>query len=106
MPSIFPVLSHQGPIQPHRSYGLGMLPVYLTFNPLPNKPLCLPYKSSENTVGKGEIDCNEQFLPSPQCFLPFSGDLSAVFIKFKIVICKLFQFGRTLNLMFGKRLTV
>ena len=31
---------------------------------------CLQYKSLENTVGKGEIACNEQFLLFPQCFLP------------------------------------
>ena len=31
--------------------------------PLGNKPF-------ENTVGKGEIARNEQFLPFPQCFLP------------------------------------
>ena len=30
------------------------------------------YKSFENTVGKGEIARNEQFLFFPQCFLPFS----------------------------------
>ena len=28
------------------------------------------YKSFENTVGKGEIAHNEQFLLFPQCFLP------------------------------------
>ena len=31
---------------------------------------CLQYKSSENTVGKGEIARNEQFLLFPQCFPP------------------------------------
>ena len=30
---------------------------------------CLQYKSFENTVGKGEIARNEQFLLFPQCFL-------------------------------------
>ena len=30
----------------------------------------LLYKSFENTVGKGEIALNEQFLHFPQCFLP------------------------------------
>ena len=30
---------------------------------------CLHYKSFENTVGKGEIACNRQFLLFPQCFL-------------------------------------
>ena len=37
-------------------------------NFFPNKPLfftCLQYKSFENTVGKGEIACNEQFLLFP-----------------------------------------
>ena len=33
-------------------------------------PACLQYKSFENTVGKGEIARNEQFLLFPQCFLP------------------------------------
>ena len=32
---------------------------------------CLQYKSFEITMGKGEIACNEQFLLSPQPFLPF-----------------------------------
>ena len=32
---------------------------------------CLQYKSLENTVGKGEIAHNEQYLLFPQCFLPF-----------------------------------
>ena len=31
---------------------------------------CLEYQSFENTVGKGEIARNEQFLLSPQYFLP------------------------------------
>ena len=41
--------------------------------PFPKQALvftCLQYKSFENTVGKGEIACNEQFLLFPQCFLP------------------------------------
>ena len=54
---------------------------------------CLQYKSFENTMGKGEIAHNEQFLLFPQCFYLFE-ELSAVFIKFEIVVCKLFQFGR------------
>ena len=33
--------------------------------------MCLQGKSFENTVGKGEIAPNEQFLLFPQCFLPF-----------------------------------
>ena len=40
---------------------------------IPNKPLFarLQYKSFENTVRKGEIARNEQFLLFPQCFQPF-----------------------------------
>ena len=53
----------------------------------------LRYKSFENTVGKREIARNEQFLLSPQCFPPF-GKLSAIFIKFEFVVCRLFQYGR------------
>ena len=43
------------------------------FYPSPKQALiftCLQYKSSENTVGKGGIAHNEQFLLFPQCFLP------------------------------------
>ena len=38
---------------------------------------------------------------SHSVFYPF-GKLSAMFIKFIIVVCKLFQFGRVLNSAFGK----
>ena len=32
---------------------------------------CLQFKTFENTVEKGEIAPEEQFLLFPQCFLPF-----------------------------------
>ena len=54
--------------------------------PLGNKPF-------ENTVGKGDIALDEQFLLFPQYFLPDWITFS-IFIKFEIVVCKLFQFGR------------
>ena len=41
--------------------------------PFPKQALvftCLQHKSFENTVGKGEIARDEQFLLFPQCFLP------------------------------------
>ena len=41
--------------------------------PVPKQDLvltCLQYKSFENSVGKVEIACNEQFLLFPQCLLP------------------------------------
>ena len=58
----------------------------LLINPFPNKPwfLRVQYKSFENTVGN--------FFFSHSVSYPF-GKLSAIFIKFKIVICKVFQFG-------------
>ena len=64
---------------------------------------CQQYKSFENTVGKGVIARNEQFLLFPQCFLPFGG-LSAIFIKYRVFVCKLIHFGRVYNLLFGKGL--
>ena len=70
-------------------------------NPFPNKPwfLLVCSTSLENTVGKGEIAQNEQFLLFPQCFLP-----SWRTFGHEIAVCKLFQFGRVLNLLFGKEL--
>ena len=41
--------------------------------PFPKQALdfmCLLHKSFENTVEKGEIARNKQFLVLPQCFLP------------------------------------
>ena len=67
-----------------------------TFLGLPKQALvftCLRYKSFENTVGNGEIARNEQFLLFPQCFLTVWITF-CIFIKFEIVLCKLFQFGR------------
>ena len=72
------------------------------FLPFPKQALCFTcqYKSFENMVGKGEIACNEQFLLYPSVFYPF-GELSAIFIKYKFVVCKLFHFGRVLSLSIG-----
>ena len=67
-----------------------------TTQPFPKQALvftCLQYKSFEKAVGKGEIAHNEQFLLFPKCFLPFWRTFCR-FIKFKIVVCKLFQFRR------------
>ena len=52
---------------------LSIKPLDLDLNPFPNKPWFLRVCSTslENTVGKGEIARNEQFLLFPQCFLPF-----------------------------------
>ena len=62
-------------------------PYILSFNKYFTKQAlvftCLQYKSFENTVGKGDIARNEH-----NVFYPF-GELSTIFIKFEIVICKL-----------------
>ena len=51
--------------------------------------MCLQYKSFENCMGKVvEIARNEEFLFFPHSFLPFLR-LSAIFIKFEIIVCKL-----------------
>ena len=69
-------------------------PCGLGINPLPKQALVfvthLQYKSFKNTAGKGEIARNEQFLLFPQYFLPFE-EVSAIFIRFEIVICKSFR---------------
>ena len=65
--------------------------------PIPKQALIfmyLQFKSFENTVGKGEIAANEQFLLFPQCFLPIRMNFSTFFMKFEIVISKPFQIGR------------
>ena len=52
----------------------------------------------ENTVGKREIACYEEFLLFPQCFqkacfpVASKGVIVWEWVKFKIVVCKLFQF--------------
>ena len=55
--------------------------------------MCLQYKSFENTVGKGEMLVVSNFSFSHSVFYSFGG-LPAILIKFKIVVCKVFQFGR------------
>ena len=75
----------------------------LNINPFPNKSWFLPVCSTslfENTVGKGEIARNEQFLLFPLCFLPFW----RTYCQFhEIVVCKLLDWT-SLNLSFWKGL--
>ena len=55
-------------------------------------PKTYPQNSScENTLGKGDIASN--FSLPLSVIYPF-GEVSANIIKFEIVVCKLFQFGR------------
>ena len=76
-----------------RAKNLTVFSILSTCDLFPNKPFtCLLYMSIENTVGNGEIAGKEQFLIYP-VFYPI-GELSTNFIKFVIVVCKLFEFGR------------
>ena len=60
-------------------------------------------QSFENTVGKGEITRNEQFLLFSQCFLPVWRTFSHFYKKHQIVVCSL-SVWRSLKLLFGKGL--
>ena len=66
------------------------------FNPFPNNPLFLPVYSSspfKTLWEKEKLLVTSNFSFSNSVFYPF-GELSAIFIKLKIVVCKLFQFGK------------
>ena len=62
---------------------------------------CLLYKFFENTVGKGAIECNKQFLLFHGVFYPFE-ELSAIFIKFKNYLLQTLSVWKSMNLLFGK----
>ena len=68
-----------------------------TGSSFPNQALvftCLQYKSFfENAVGKGEIAPYTNFSLFCSVLYPF-GELSTICMKIKIIITKLFQFGR------------
>ena len=66
---------------------------------------CLQYKSFENTVGKGEIAHNEQFLLFHSVFYLF-GELSAIFIKFEISSAKSFSLKESKICHFWKGLNL
>ena len=57
-------------------------------SPFPKQALvfiCLQYKSMENTVRKGEIARNEQFLLFPRCFLPICRTLGPFSSNLKLL---------------------
>ena len=66
--------------------------------------MCLQYKSLENTVGNEKLLVTSNFSFSLSVFYPLR-ELSAIFIEFEIVVCKLFQFEAVQNVSFGKELT-
>ena len=63
--------------------------------------MCLQYQSFENTLEKGEIARNEQFLLFLPCLLAFE-EHSAILSKVKIVVCKPFQFEESKICHLGK----
>ena len=80
-------------------WGTGIIRI----NPFPNKPLFLHVWSTSLLKTLWE----KEKLLVPSNFLVFSillGELSIIYMKKEIVACKLFQFGRVQNLLFGKGL--
>ena len=68
-------------------------PVWL--NPFPNKPwfLCVFHTSLLKTLWeKKKLLVTSNFSFPPSVFYPF-WELYIIFVKFKIVVCKHFQFG-------------
>ena len=66
------------------------------FNPFPNKPwflLVCSINLLKTLREKEKLLVTSNFSFSHSVFYPFS-ELSAIFITFEIVICKLFDFGR------------
>ena len=68
----------------------------MTFNLFPNKPWFLRVCSTsllKTLREKEKLLVTSNFPFSPSVFYPF-GELSAIFNKLEIVVCKLIQFGR------------
>ena len=70
------------------------------FNPFPSKPWFLRVCSTnllKTQWEKEKLLITSSFSFSHSVFYPF-GELSAIFIKFEIVVCKLFQSGLVRNI--------
>ena len=89
--SAFPIMFSKAPFVKSRS-------VWKRMNPFPYKLWFLRVsKSFENTLGKRRNCSLRAISPfSHSVFNPF-GQSSAIYIKFEIVVCKLFQLGRVYN---------
>ena len=77
-----------------------------SFNPFPNKPLFIPVCSIcilKTLWEKEKLLVTSNFSLSHSVFYTY-GKLPAIFIKSKIVVCKLFQFGSVCILSFRKGL--
>ena len=76
------------------------------YNPFPNKPLSLRVGSESllKTLWEKEKFSSRAISPFPAVFSTFFREVSSIFIELKIVVCKLFQFGRVKKMSFGKGL--
>ena len=80
---------------------------FLSHNPFPNKPWFLRVCSTvrlKTLWEKEKLLVKSNFSFSHSIFYSFR-EFSAIFVKFEIVVCIRFQFGRVYNLPFGKGLT-
>ena len=82
--------------------------VWDQFNPFSNKPWfsCVCSTSLLKTLWEKDellVTSNSSF--SHSVFYPY-GELSAISFKIEIVVCKLLQFGKVQNLLFGKGLSL
>ena len=77
-------------------------------NPFPNKPWFLRVCSTsllKTLWEKEKLLITSNFSFSHSVFYPF-GELPSIFIKFKIVVCKLFQFGPLQNIVVWERVKI
>ena len=81
-----------------------VLQYMVRLNPFPNKPWFLRVCSTsllKTLWEKEKLLVTSNFSFSHSVFYPFE-ELSAIFVKLRIVVCKVFEFGRVSNLSFGK----
>ena len=95
----------------HDVIGQSTVPMYSyakVLNPFPNKPWFLRVcKTSllETLREKEKLLVTSNFSFSNSIFYPF-GKLSTIFTELEIVVCKLFQFGQSEIMSFGKGLNM
>ena len=78
------------------------------FNPFPNKPWFLPVCSTsllKTLWEKEKLLVTSNFSFTHSVFYPFR-ELSAIFIDFEIVVCKLFQFERHIKFVVCERVNI
>ena len=78
---------------------------WVSLNPFPNKPWFLRVCSAsflKTLWEKEKLLVKSNFSFSHSVFYQ-SGELSAIVIKFEIIVCKLFQFGKSLKFVIWER---